>query len=256
MDKKEPTIKNIVEAFKVLDYVNESGEAGIAEIAAQLNLSKSTIFRIVKSLETVRALKQEANSQYRLDYHLTAYAHGATRDSELATLAEPYMQTVMQVTGETVNLGIRYEKDVIIAKSVDGDFYQLQTTLLPVSPLYCSGLGKLFLSRESDHALRAYFQALQPRTIKTITSFQAFKPEQAKILANGLSTDEEEYEYGLSCIAVPIEKNKQLVCGLSVSGPTSRLKHKGLNKITAVLQEQAALFAKDLAASGITFSEK
>lgn len=54
-----------------------------------------------------------------------------------------------EITGESVNLGI-YEDEVIIVNTINGEFYQLQTTLLPVSPLYCSEIGKLFLSECDD----------------------------------------------------------------------------------------------------------
>ncbi|SHG75789.1 IclR family transcriptional regulator, KDG regulon repressor [Virgibacillus chiguensis] len=119
------------------------------------------------------------------------------------------MKKIREMTGESVNLGIRYEDEVIIVNTINGEFYQLQTTLLPVSPLYCSGIGKLFLSECDDKYLEYYFSELPARTINTITDFLTFKEHQRKIINSGISIDNEEYEYGLSCYAVPIYNKKR-----------------------------------------------
>ena len=231
MEKKSPIIKNIVDSFRIIDVINEKGSIGIAKISEILSIPKTSVFRIVKTLEEIHVIKQLENSDYTLDYRLLSYAKGTSQENKLISVAEPYLQKISKETGESVNLGIRYQNEVIIVKSIEGEFYQLQTTLIPVSPLYCSGMGKLFLSQESD---------LEKRTVNTITEYNEFLLAKKRILELNLSIDNEEYEYGLSCYAVPIfDCNNDLICAISITGPSNRLMHKGEEYLIKVLKEQA-----------------
>ena len=240
---KSPVIKNITDAFEILDLLNKHQEMGITEITEKTGLSKTTVFRLIKSLETVHAIKQKADQKYILDYQIAKYAQNAGKSDQLSNLAEPFMKKIREQTGESVNLGVEYEDEVLIINTIEGEFYQLQTTLLPVSPLYCSGMGKLFLSEWSDEDLEEYFKTVKARTVNTLTDVTKFKREQQQIKQEKIAVDNEEYEYGLSCYAVPIyNQNQKLICSLSVSGPTSRLKNKGIDKLIAVLKEQAEFF--------------
>lgn len=239
-NKTKPIINNIVDAFSILDLINQEQEIGISSISSQLDLPKSTTFRILKSLEEVQVVKQLENSNYTLDYHILKYSKGMVKNDHIATIAEDYMKEFVAKTGETINLGMQLKQDLVILGRIHGEFYQLQTAIRPVGDLYCSGMGKLFLSQWTDEELKDYFQNLPKRTINTITTFEEFKVEQEKILKRNMSCDKEEFEYGLSCYAVPIhDKLGNIVYAVSISGPNSRLEYKGLDFLLESLQECA-----------------
>jgi len=245
--EKNPVINNIVDAFKVLDLINEKVELGITSIAKELNLPKSRVFRIVKSLEEVKAVKQNENTNYVLDYQLLKYANGINDNNQISSIAETYMKKAVTLTGESVNLGMQYGQSLLFLKRIHGDFYRLQAALAPIGDLYTSGAGKLFLSQWEDKQLQNYFNELPARTVNTVNTYDGFKNQQKRILETNISMDEEEYEYGLSCIAAPIlDKNKTIIYAVSISGPTSRLKHKGIKFITNALQECAQSIQEEL----------
>ncbi len=242
MEKKSPIIKNVVDTFRILDVLNEEGEAGIAFLSHQLEIPKTTIFRIIKTLEEINVIKQLPSSDYTLDYRLSAYAKGAAKDNQLVEIATPFMKQLRDSFSETVNLGVLYENQVVIVQTIEGDFYQLQATLVPMSPLYCSGMGKLFLGEFCKEDLESYFVNLPKRTVNTIIDSGEFQKNIEEIKTEGISVDDEEYEYGLSCYAVPIyDKKGSILCAMSVSGPTSRLYHKGIDQLKKELKEKAEL---------------
>lgn len=246
-EKKSPIIKNIVDTFRILDVLNEEGEESIAYLENKLSIPKTTIFRILKTLESLKIIKQMPNSNYTLDYRLSAYAQVATKDNYLIELATPIMNQLCEIFSETVNLGIMYENQVLIIQSVEGDFYQLQASLVPVSPLYCSGMGKIFLSEFSISEIKKYFTDLPKRTVNTIVDSDVFIKSIEDIKKNGYSVDLEEYEYGLSCYAVPIHnKNGELICAMSISGPTTRLENKGIDTIVEELKEKGRDLEKNV----------
>lgn len=52
--------------------------------------------------------------------------------------------------------------------------------------------------------------------------------------------DREEYEYGLMCIATSIRDESGVIqASMSISGPVSRLEHKGLDVMQETLLEEA-----------------
>lgn len=250
--EKSPVIGNIVDAFNILDVINQHEEAGVSMLAKELDLPKTRVFRIIKSLEEVKAVRQNEKSLYVLDYHLLKYSKGINMDQSIKNLAEPHMKKVVELTGESVNLGIEYDKHVVFLNRIPGDFYQLQAMLSPVGELYTSGMGKLFLAQWSDKELKEYFYELPKRTINTINTFDDFKAVQEKLETTKIAIDYEEYEYGLSCYAAPIlDQNNQVKYAISISGPTSRLDYKGIEFITEALKECSESIQNDL--NGIGF---
>ncbi|MEG0255514.1 IclR family transcriptional regulator [Vagococcus sp.] len=247
MEKKSPVIKNVVDTFRILDVLNENGEVGLAHLSQELEIPKTTIFRIIKTLEEINVVKQMPNSDYALDYRLSVYAKSAAKENQLVEIATPFMNQLRDSFLETVNLGILNDNQVVIMQTVEGEFYQLQTTLVPVSPLYCSGMGKLFLSQFDKESLAEYFVDLPKRTVNTIVDSNDFLKNVKKIKEQGYSVDEEEYEYGLSCYAVPIyAKDGSIICAISVSGPTSRLLHKGVDLLVKELKEKGLALQEEL----------
>jgi IclR family KDG regulon transcriptional repressor len=103
-------------------------------------------------------------------------------------------------------------------------------------------MGKIFLSGFNEKQLKEYFNSnrIVSRTVKTITNLDKIKEEIKKIKKEKVAFDNEEYEYGLTCIAAPvINKKNEIIAALSISGPTSRLEFKDINKITEKLKETA-----------------
>lgn len=238
--KKTPVINNIVDAFKIMDMINELEQVGVTEIAQTLEIPKATIYRILKSLEAVNAVKQNKDTSYSLDYHLLNYAKGVSLKQDIISIAQAHMEETVKKTGETIYLGMEYKKHLVILNRIHGEFYQLQSSIQPVCDLYCSGLGKLFLAQWSDEDLKEYFHNLPKRTIHTINEYDRFKEIQKEIIKNNISTDKEEFEYGLTCFAVPIfDEEGKVAYALSISGPASRLEYKGIDFLVSSLQDCA-----------------
>lgn len=250
--KKSPIINSVVDSFKILDLISVNHEMGIADISKTLEIPKTSVFRIIKSLEEANVIRQLPNTNYGLDYHMLHYANSVITNDDITQIAESFMQEAVEVTGETINLAMEHNDELVILKRIHGEFYQLQTSLRPIGQLYCSGMGKLFLSQWSDEDLVNYYQGLSKRTINTIVDFEDFKKEQNLILEHELSIDKEEYEYGMSCYAVPIyDQNDKIIYALSVSGPNGRLEFKGIEFLTNELKNCAKKIQEVIIAQSI-----
>ncbi|WMB28030.1 helix-turn-helix domain-containing protein [Streptococcus didelphis] len=173
-------IKTLDNAIKLLDILVEHQSLGVSEIARQAHLSKTTVFRLLKALEVHHLVLQIDQENYALGYGMLKYQPLEANSQQIISLAKPYMKNFTEVTGETINLAIHYDNYVYFIHTEVGESYLLQFSLAPTAKLYCSSMGKIFLSQMADSDLKSYFQEdLVARTHHTITSYQAFKEEKS-----------------------------------------------------------------------------
>ncbi|MCI8608807.1 MAG: IclR family transcriptional regulator [Firmicutes bacterium] len=246
------TISMIEKACQVVEFLSgNSGEAGISQIAAATGLSKSTVFRILYTLQEWEWIERNpASERYRLGLFFLKAGKQVRNRLDLKTVAQPIMENLAKVTGETVNLGVAFENRVLVVQSVYGEASLLISKLDPVFELYCSGMGKLFLSAMDENRLARYWesQTFEKKTVNTITTRPELEAELTKIRQVGYSVDNEEYEYGLFCFAAPVmDENGGLAGAISVSGPVSRMeKVKGLEFIKESVCAAAAEIGKKM----------
>lgn len=222
--------KTVLHVFKIMDALNAADNSlGVSELTRVTGLPKTTVFRLLGTLEHVHAVTATPNQQYQIGPKLLAYTKSADHQNSLVKVALPFMKEFAATTHENINIGILYENQVLYLHSEEGEQFSLQVNLFPVAPLYCSSMGKIFLTSFSNPELTQYLSqtTLKRRTVNTLTNDEQIRNELQKITQTGLSYDNEEYEYGLTCIAVPLYKDKELIAAASVSGPTSRLKVRG-----------------------------
>ena len=185
---------------------------------------------------------------YRLGKKLIKYGEKVRYDVNLVELSKFHMKELAQKIGETINIGIKHEDSIITLHSEEGEKSVLVSRLIPVAELHCSSMGKLILADMNKGDIDEYFaNDLKKRTVNTITEIAKFNKEKSKIISDEISYDREEYEYGLSCIAMPIRnKDKEIYAMVSVSGPTTRLEFKGLGMIEEELRKLAIIIAQEL----------
>ncbi|WP_432663608.1 IclR family transcriptional regulator [Wukongibacter baidiensis] len=236
------TITMVDRAVLILEELFSADEyIGVSEIAQNLDLPKATVYRILNTFYQRNFVeKDNETDRYKLGLIFIQYAEKVKSKLSMKRISEPYMKKLSQDVGETVNLGISHEGNVLNIFSIEGETSALVSKLVPIAPLYCASTGKIFLSQMSDEEIKNYFNSheLEKRTINTIIKYEDFNKEKEQILREKVAFDKEEYEYGLTCMACPITNSKgDTVAALSVSGPTSRLKVKGIDNIIEELRK-------------------
>lgn len=238
--------------LEILDYIFEANKPiGVSKIAADLSLPKATVYRILVTLEQWNFVrKSEDSDDYKLGLGLIKYGSKAASQTNLIDIAKPLINDLSNALSESVNLNIEYQEQALNIYKFETDHSILVSKLTPISALNCSASGKIFLSQWDQDKLKTYFASdhFSDRTMNSITSYETFLKELTFIQENGIAYDNEEYEYGLFCIAAPIKHNDSIVASVSISGPKTRLEHKGVDTITnelkRVCQEISALISE------------
>lgn len=229
-DKTEQnTIKSLDRAMVVLERLSEIGDATLSELAGDLKQAPASIYRVLVTLQGRGIVGYEADGQI---WHIgpTAYLIGSRflRRTSLVERARPVLRRLMEQTGETANLGIGREDKVLFVSQVE-THATIRAFFPPgtMSPMHASGIGKALLAyMPPDQRDRLLDGAkLEQFTQFTCANRDALEADLGQVKARGYAIDAEEKNLGMRCIAAPIfDVYGETVAGISVSGPTSRVR--------------------------------
>jgi DNA-binding IclR family transcriptional regulator len=200
---------------------------GIADLADELGMSRSTTHRYMVTLVELGYLYQdpESNRKYRLSLKVVDIGMSAMNSLSPRQHAHPIMvelaRELSRSAGHTViNLAMLDQGEVIYLDSVTSSAqYQLDRT--PIGshgPLYCTASGKLLLAYQPDQERKQAVTALTLRKQGPGTILLKRELELAldEITTIGLAYDEEESRAGNSAIAVPVrDADGQVMAALS-----------------------------------------
>ena len=220
-------VRSLDRAISILQVLARRGVAGVTEISAEVSLHKSTVFRLLATMEARGLVEQDSSrGRYSLAEGIVQLAEGARKRHDLALVGRDICVALAREVGESVYIAIRDGRDVVSIDQVIGP--SSLTTLSEVGrrdPLHASSCGKVFLAGLPAPELQSYIDGGLPGfTDYTIVDPDALKADLALVSSRGYATTWEEQEPGLTAVAAPIRTaDGQLVAAVSVSGPSFRL---------------------------------
>jgi IclR family KDG regulon transcriptional repressor len=222
-------VQVIDRVFHILDMLGEAkGEMGATDLAGRLKLHKSTVHRLLVTLERHRFVeKNHDNAKYKLGWRLFELGTLAVSRVDLYSLAKPHLEALVKKTCETAHLGIMSSGELISIVSVEADRnLRLPTTVGRRSPLHCTSQGKAILAFSPETAAAEIIRSLQFKafTRNTITKAARLKEELDRIRKCGYAIDNEELEEDLRCVGAPVFNHAgEVIAALSIAGPIYRV---------------------------------
>jgi IclR family pca regulon transcriptional regulator len=189
---------------------------GIADIADDLGMSRSTTHRYVITLVALGYLEQGASRKYRLGLRVTDLGMSALNSTGLREHAHPYLEELRQRTSYTTSLGVLDGTEVLFVDRVRSFRRGVDETGLDLHtgsrlPAYCTSMGKLLLANlpESEQRDRITQAKLTKRGPNTITGKKALLDELEEIQAAGFAVDDQEFAPEVYAIAVPVRNESR-----------------------------------------------
>ena len=203
---------------------------GIADIADDLGMSRSTTHRYVITLVALGYLEQGASRKYRLGLRVTDLGMAALNSTGLREHAHPYLEELRQRSSYTTSLSVLDGSDVLYVDRLPS-FRRSQTGNLNLHtgsrlPAYCTAAGKLLLASlpESEQKDRLASTKLAKRTPNTIASKKALREELQQIQSAGFAVNDQELTRELYAIAAPVRNGaREVVAAVSLAAPTSAI---------------------------------
>ncbi|WP_310961678.1 IclR family transcriptional regulator [Nocardioides terrisoli] len=219
-------VQSVERALNILEVLARVGEAGVTEIAAELDVHKSTAFRLVSTLEGHDLVEQTGDrGKYRLGVGMLRLAGATTARLDLVQEARPICRQLAADTGETVNLAVLSENSALYVDQVAGSSsLQSHNWVGQHIPLHATSNGKVLLSELDGAQLDAALATLPAYTERTITRKSRLRSELSRVRERGYAEAVDELERGLTAVAAPIRNaHGDVIASMSVSGPTFRL---------------------------------
>jgi DNA-binding IclR family transcriptional regulator len=218
-------------AFRILDAVAVAPqELSPAELALRLRLHKSTIHRLLVVLEGQRFIRKTTDGKYGLGMKLIEMGSCAVEQLDLGAHAVPFLQSLVDETGETAHICVLSGTEMVSIANVPGRWtLRTPSTVGRRTQIYCTAVGQAFIAFLPAAALDQLIATLQFRrhTRRTIVSASALRSRLERVRRRGFAVDDEEAEEGLRCIGAPIrDYTGKVVAALSIAGPIFRI-HKG-----------------------------
>lgn len=221
-------VQSVDRAITVLEILARRGEAGVSEVAGELDVHKSTAFRLLGALEE-RGLVEQATDRgkYRLGFGLVPLAGAVSGRLDVTRMGRDACERLALEFGETVNIAVLQQQYAVNVHQARGPATVLSYNWIGrITPLHCTSSGKALIAWLDPADLGPLLKDLELErfTDSTLTSRDALEVDLEQVRARGYATVLEEYEIGLNAVAAPIRDQTGGVVGaLSLAGPSYRL---------------------------------
>lgn len=225
------TVQAVARAFAILRTVAQYPEGiGVTDIAAQTDLHKSTVSRLLSTLEGVTAVARTNHSGYHLHPDFLSLFGTTTFPQNLIALARPFMWELHTAVHEDVGLAIPDGDQVLYVDQVSGDqAVQVRDWTGERFPLHTTSTGKLLLAYQSDEFVAGYLaRPLTAYTPQTLTNPNEIRAALNEIHTRGCDWSFGEFAEGLNATAAPIfDKENNVIAALNIYGPSFRFPPEG-----------------------------
>lgn len=229
-DMREPghrTVQAVDRALDVLLCLSEQDEMGPTAIGARLGLHKSTVYRLLRSLESRGFVYKDATTdQYRVGTSALRIAQHLVQRPDLSSVARPTLEELRDLTTETAILDVRvgYERICIAQAESHHEIKRAQRMGYPME-IYAGAMGKILLMDHGRDELQALIDKVEMRrlTKRTPTTLGTLGRQIAQARRDGYAVSLGERVAGATTVAVPVRDSVgTLIAALAVTGPTYR----------------------------------
>jgi len=249
--KSSDTIKMVDRALAVLDILRtERQRLGVNEIAKKCDMSPSTAFRILKTLEVNGWVYQCGDNRYITGQKISFVMEKENLYLALKEVASFVMEKNTAAVGQAMNLIVREGAHCyILQQSRTRNLVDYIPPLYSNLPFYACAGGKILLSELPVSLVEQIIDSCEmvPLTQHTITDPDLFWQELRKVAKLGYAFDNKESAENGSCIAVPVRDCEgNIVAALSFSGFVGVENPDDLLSFLPALQEAAGEISRSL----------
>ena len=244
--------KVIGKALDIIAILRASAQPlSLNELTLRLELAKSSVFRILHTLEVSGYIHRDSAGRYSVAADLHVWAPGQLR-AVLVDAAVPSLKDLSREFRETVSLAMRFENRVEVVATLESPhLIRMGNTVGRIVPPHASSLGKAVAAFQTeevrDRLVRSY--GIHRFTEHTVTDEVALKHEFEQVRARGYSTDNEESVLEGCCFGAPVlDAHGDAIAAISVSSPKMRIRDEHLQtRVVAALRRAAGHVAQELA---------
>lgn len=254
MNQKASGSSSVEKALEILEcFTKEEATLTLRDIISKTGYSKTSVFRMISSLEKFGYLKSDQNlkeKEYSLGWTFLHKANLLTRELDIRNIAREALIDLRNQTELTTQLVIRDGYEAIYLEQLESlNLIQIYSQVGRRAPLYipsCPRLLLAYLSKEEQEYVleNTDFEVF---TERTITDIKLLKKELSRIKEEGIAISRGELYTGIIEIAAPIfDSNKQVNAAISIMGMETEFKNQELGYYIQEVKKTATRIAKKI----------
>jgi IclR family acetate operon transcriptional repressor len=234
----------------LLCFSRRSPELSMTQIAERVGMNKSTVHRLLATLEKKRFVDRDPTTgAYRPGIRLLQVAYLSLEYNDLRRLAAPFLRELAGQSLETVDLAVLDETEVIYLEVIESpQRVKLAAAIGMRLPIFCTASGKAILAYLPEDSVKRMLSSGMTRyTENTLTTPEALFDNLQLIRERGVAFSEQEYEEGINAIGAPILDFKQKPVGsIAVTGPAYRLTRERMLELVPLVKTTASNISEEI----------
>lgn len=220
-------MQSLTRAVSILDCFSvEKPHLGVREIARQLDMSVSTVGRLLASMNTLGLISQNpATKLYRIGAKVMPYSLIYTSSFNLRESAMPMLEELYRLTNETASLYVLEGDQRVCAACIESsERLRVVVRVGEHMPLHAGSAGKALLAfMPPAEVERILARPLEKMTPKTVTEREILIRDLEDVRAKGYSVSHGERFEDVIGVAAPIfDSASKVVAAINVAGPALR----------------------------------
>lgn len=250
---QDGTVQSVDRALRILALLSTSDSLGVSEISRELDVHRSTAFRLLATLEAHDYVEQESHrGTYRLALGVLRLSQQVASRTDLAKEAQATCDAVTAEVNETSNVAILTQGIAVNVTQTTGNRFVSvsQQYVGQQSPLHATSTGKVLLAHDPAELRTALAGELTSFTANTITDADALVAQLDAVRERGWSSAVQEWELDMNAVAVPVrDLSGRVVAALSATAPSFRMPESDFPAFADVLVRHAQRLSARLGAT-------
>ncbi len=220
-------IQSLHRALDLIETLHNSTQPlKLKELTSQTGLPKTTVYRLLRNLESRNYIHCDNNGAYHLGLQLLMMCQAAPKNLLYKQLARKVLENLRAISQETAHLAILQEDRVLYIDAVESPHsLRFVGRIGTTNPVHCTALGKVLLMRHNNEDIIKILenQGMERKTDKTLLTADAYLQEMLTVRIQGYALDEQESQIQCRCVAAPIyDGTGAVTAAISVSGLANR----------------------------------
>jgi len=239
-------VQSLVRGLTILERLAEAHDGTtLTDLAQGLGLAPSTGHRLLKTLEKLRFVSQDAGSgRWFVGVQAFVVGNAFLYHRDYVEASRPVMRRAMEASGETANLAVLDDGEAVMLSQVEcHEMMRMLAKLGGRAPLHASAVGKALLAALPDEEVSAILhrRGLPRVTPNTLGEPARLREDLEAIRRRGYAIDDEEHAIGLRCVAATIhDEYAEPLAAISLSGPRARITRERIATLGNMVVEATA----------------
>lgn len=243
-NKAVTNVRALERALLLMGIIADADSLSLTELSQRAGMPASTAHRLLVTLQNFGYLEfREDTQQWSVGVEAFRIGGSFARRIKVVDAGRPMLRDLMEQTGETANMAIADDGDVVFVSQVETHepiraFHRPGTR----AHMHASGIGKALLAHFDPPALDRWMRTkgLVAYTDNTISDPETLRHEMEATRARGWAIDNEERTLGMRCVAAAVYNSfGEAIAGISVSGPTVRIPDDVLTEYGVLVRRTA-----------------